>query len=319
MIIIGIDGGATKTIAVALDTENWRIHRGLSGPSNYHLVGLEGMSRAIEESVFRALEGLNLVGRDVDVMTIGLAGLDTSYDFKVVRDFLEDRNLARNLYLVHDTVNALYGALSGRPGVVVIAGTGSVAAGINSRGEYVRCGGWGYLLGDEGSAYDIGRRGLVAVLREYDGRGRKTVLTEYILDKLKIHSPDEIVKKVYIEGMGVREIASLAPLVTQAAIEGDEVAMDIVKESMKALAELVYTVINRLGMHGEEIEVGLIGGVFRAGRVVVEVFEEELKKLEPGVKLITPRWPPEVGALLHACEKVGIDIHKVLVLLERIL
>ena len=316
MIIIGIDGGATKTSAIALDTGKWRICRAEAGPSNYHVVGLEGMVEAIEKCIHKLLSELNSTDKSVDMMTVGLAGLDTSYDFRVVKNFLRRKSLAKTLYLVHDTINALYGALSGRPGVVVIAGTGSVAAGVNYRGEYVRCGGWGYLLGDEGSAYDLGRKGLIAVLREYDGRGKKTILTRYILKKLELESPEDIIRKVYVEGMSVREIASLAPLVTRAAAEGDEVAIGIVEECMEMLAELAYTVIDRLEMHGEEVEVGLIGGVFRAGRIVIEVFEEELRRMEPNVKLITPEWPPEVGALLYACKRGGIDLHRIMKVLR---
>jgi N-acetylglucosamine kinase-like BadF-type ATPase len=218
-LYVGVDGGATKTLAVAADREGRVVGVGESGPSNYHVVGLDGAVENINTAVKQAIAA---AGRETaEVVTLGLAGMDTSHDFKIFEEKAAPRVAGRRVFVRHDAEIALVGATLGEPGVIVIAGTGSVAGARNRRGEYARCGGWGHLLGDEGSAYFIAREALRAVLWAFDGRGPSTQLTEPVLKALGVASPDEILIKVYGERMSVREIARLAPLVTEAAKRGD--------------------------------------------------------------------------------------------------
>jgi len=295
-LFVGVDGGATKTLAVAADGEGLVVGVGESGPSNYHIVGLEGAVENINAAIRQAIAA---AGREVaDVVTLGLAGMDTSHDFRIFEERGAPRVAGRRVFVRHDAEIALVGATLGEPGVIVIAGTGSVAGARNRRGEYARCGGWGYLLGDEGSAYFIAREGLRAVLWAYDGRGPATELTDALLKALGVSSPDEILVKVYGERMSVRDIARLAPLVTEAAKRGDPVAKSIVEEAARHLALHVIALVRKLGMEEEQpIKIALVGGVFRAGSVVVEPFRRALEERFK-VEIIEPRFPPAVGALL---------------------
>lgn len=243
-----------------------------------------------------------------EVAAVGLAGMDTRRDFEIFESEAAPRIRARRVLVRHDAEIALVGATAGEPGIIVIAGTGSAAGGRNREGRYLRCGGWGYILGDEGSAYWLGKKALSAVLRAYDGRGPETELTGAVMEALSIESPDEIVAKVYIEGMSVKEIASLAPLVTSAAERGDAVARGIVEEAARLLAEHVWALAERLGLGGgEPVKVATVGGVFRAGRVVVEPFKRYVAERVDAV-IIEPRLPPAAGALLIAFMEGGVEL-----------
>lgn len=295
-LYVGVDGGATKTLAVAADGEGRIVGIGESGPSNYHIVGLDGAIENINTAVKLAIVA---AGREMaDVVTLGLAGMDTSHDFKTFEEKAAPRVAGRKVFVRHDAEIALVGATLGEPGVIVIAGTGSVAGARNRRGEYARCGGWGHLLGDEGSAYFIAREALRAVLWAFDGRGSPTQLTEPVLKALGVASPDEILIKVYGERMSVRDIARLAPLVTEAAKRGDPVAKSIVEDAAKHLALHVIALVKRLGMLEEQpIKVAPVGGVFRAGNVILDPFRKHLEQ-HFKVEIIEPKFPPAVGALL---------------------
>jgi N-acetylglucosamine kinase-like BadF-type ATPase len=295
-LYVGVDGGATKTLAVAADVEGLVVGVGESGPSNYHVVGLD---RAVENINAAVRQAIAPTGRAVaDVVTLGLAGMDTSYDFKIFEEHAAPRVTGRKVFVRHDAEIALVGATLGEPGVIVIAGTGSVAGARNRKGEYARCGGWGHLLGDEGSAFFIAREALRAVLWAFDGRGSATELTELVLKALGVASPDEILIKVYGERMSVQDIARLAPLVTEAAKRGDPVARSIVEDAAKHLALHVIALVKRLGMLEEQpIKVAPVGGVFRAGNVILDPFRKHLEQRFK-VEIIEPKFPPAVGALL---------------------
>lgn len=295
-IFVGVDGGATKTFAVAADREGRIVGVGEGGPSNYHIVGLDSAVQNINDAIRQAI---TTVGRDTaDAVTLGLAGMDTMHDFCLFEEEAVPKVIGRRVFVRHDAEIALVGATVGEPGVIVIAGTGSVAGARNRRGEYARCGGWGYIVGDEGSAFYIAREGLRAVLWAFDGRGKPTVLAEKLLLTLSISSSDEIVRRLYVEKMNVSDIAKLAPIVTEAAREGDEVAREIVEEAARQLTLHVIALVDGLGMREEQpVKVAVVGGVFKAGDVILEPFKKFLEQ-HFKVELIRPRFPPAIGALI---------------------
>ena len=309
-IVGGIDGGATKTECVLMDIQGNILGRGLAGPSNYHVVGINNTIKAIRKSIIESLK--NIGERKIDYLTIGLAGLDTKRDFKYIERSFQNFDLANRLDFKHDSIIALIGAHAGKPGIIVIAGTGSVAAGINRDKKYVRVGGWGYLLGDEGSAFTLGRRGLMAVLREYDGRGASTKITRRIFDKLGIDDYEDIIVKIYGAERIVEKVASLAPCVTDAAKEGDSIAINIIYEEMEKVGELIYTVAKRLDMLDEDISVAMIGGVFRAGEVVIGSLRKVLNRYELKFKLIEPLFPPSIGAAIWSLQSIGVKVNDII-------
>ncbi|MEM0226314.1 MAG: BadF/BadG/BcrA/BcrD ATPase family protein [Thermofilaceae archaeon] len=308
---VGVDGGATKTLAVAADERGNVIGVHESGPSNYHVVGLDGAVENINTAIRGALAPAG--AGSADVVVLGLAGMDTAYDFKLFEEKAVPRIIGRRVYVRHDAEIALVGATLGKPGVIVIAGTGSVAGARNRRGEYARCGGWGYLVGDEGSAFYIACEALRAVLWAFDGRGAQTALTTRILEALGISSPDEILRKLYVEKMSISDVAKLAPIVTELASAGDAVARRIVEEAAKHLALHVVALVDKLSMRGEQpIKVATVGGVFRAGPVILEPFKRHLEE-QFKVELIKPELPPVAGALLLAYLLDGVEVEGTIV------
>ncbi|MEM1558429.1 MAG: BadF/BadG/BcrA/BcrD ATPase family protein [Thermoproteota archaeon] len=305
--VMGVDGGGTKTGAALLTTDGEIVSYVEKGPSNHHNVGVEKAREIVEEACLEAVRNAGISDRDVEIVVASMAGLDCSLDFKALEEAMVGFPLGR-IILVHDSMAALYATNAGGESAIIIAGTGSSTAGINSRGEYARAGGWGYLLADEGSGFYIAKRGVVAALMEYEGRGPSTLITKLLMEKFKAKTPDEIIWHVYAKGMSIVEFARLAPLVTEAARNGDEVAIGILCDAAKELANTVGGVIRKLRMEDDEFPIGLIGGVFRAGELVTNPLKDEIKKLAPRSYLTFPRFPPVAGACLIALEKAGVRL-----------
>ncbi|MEM2940676.1 MAG: BadF/BadG/BcrA/BcrD ATPase family protein [Thermoproteota archaeon] len=307
--VIGIDGGGTKTEAALLNLNGKIISISEAGPSNHHNVGVEQSRRTIEEACVKAIRIAGVDANNVEIVVASLAGLDCSLDVNAMENAVKDFPIGR-IILVHDSMAALYATNAGRESTIIIAGTGSSTAGINKRGEYARAGGWGYLLADEGSGFYIAKRGVAAALLEYEERGPNTMITRFLIEKFNAKTPDEIIWHVYTRGMSVVEFARLAPLVTEAAMKGDEVAIGILRDAGRELANTVSGVIRRLRMENDEFPIGLIGGVFKAGELVTKPLWEMVRKIAPKSYLTSPIFPPVAGSSLIALEKAGVEINR---------
>jgi len=310
--ILGVDGGATKTSCVIADSKGQVIVRGEGGPSNYHVVRIKGAKASISEAVNNALSsaGLKLTESKFRITCFGMAGLDSPKDAETITHFIEDLGLAEKNIVVHDSLIALYGTTLGRPGIILIAGTGSVAAGKNEEGTIARAGNWGHIIGDEGSAYDIGRGAIVSAIRAYDGRGPSTLLTKYVKRHLDLSIMEDIMDRVYVKRINVAEIASLAPLVVKAAKEGDKIALNILNSAAKELALAATAVIIKLRMEKDDFDVGTIGGVFKAGNLILEPVKNEILKVAPKARITTPKFEPVIGAVILALERLGVKINE---------
>jgi len=310
--ILGVDGGATKTSCVIADSEGKVIARGEAGPSNYQVVGIKRAKASILEAVNDALSsaGLGLAKIKFKIACFGMAGLDSPKDEKTITRFINGLGLAEESIVVHDSLIALYGVTLGKPGIILIAGTGSVAAGKNKDGTTARAGGWGHIIGDEGSAYDIGRRVMASAIRAYDGRGPPTLLTEDVKRHLGLSVIEDIMDRVYVKRISVTEIASLAPLVVRAAEEGDNVALGILNSAAKELALAATAVIRKLRMEKDDFDVGIIGGFFKAGNLVLEPLKREILRVAPKAKITTPKFEPVIGAVILALERLGVKVNE---------
>src|SRR5713226_6843477 len=193
---LGVDGGASKTTALVSDENGSPLGDGLAGPSNHLRVGIETAARNIERAVNKALVAADVTSREIVWAYCGIAGADHPAHRQEVVDSLSVFFPRRNFTVDNDARIALTGAIGFGAGVVVIAGTGSVAVGRNAAGEEARAGGWGPIVGDEGSAYAIARAGLAAVLRAFDGRGQKTVITDLLEHDYEM-SAEELPRFVY--------------------------------------------------------------------------------------------------------------------------
>ncbi len=302
--ILGIDGGGTKTIAVVADLHGNILGMGLSSGSNYHAVGLENAIKAIKDSSKQAISNANV--STIKSACFGLAGAGRISDHKILFSKLENLIIANKILLKHDAYIALAGATICQPGVIIIAGTGSMAFGMNHLGKEERSNGWGYLLGDEGSAYYIGRKALSYACKAFDGRGKKTALLEAIIDHFVLDDFNQIVKKVYSKRTSAQDIANLAPIVSQQASQGDKIALDIMNDSAFELALSVKSVIKKLDMDNERVLVATAGSVFKSGEVLLGNFRQYLNSDYPLVEIIYPNFEPVIGALLILYNEIGI-------------
>jgi N-acetylglucosamine kinase-like BadF-type ATPase len=205
-----------------------------------------------------------------------------------------------------DAVTNMTAAGCGRRGVVVIAGGGSIAYTMIKGGKIIRAGGWGSALGDEGSAYAIGRAAITAMAREEDGRGPRTELTPRLLSHFHVKHPHEIRRLGSSGRLGVAEIAHLAPLVSECAAHGDREARRIMRQAALDLAELAAAVLTRSSLENRRTPVFLTGGVFNDVRTLRPAFVAALRRRIPQAVARAPRFPPVIGAVLLALKDAGV-------------
>lgn len=293
---LGIDGGGTNTRAVITDADYKILGEGHSEASNPLRVGFNVAVMHIEEAIDKACSQAGLERCDLTAGCIALAGISDPAHHRKMEDALDSALGIKNVKLVTDASAALFGALDGQPGVIIIAGTGSIAMGINQAGEQTRSGGWGPTLSDEGSAYDIARRALKAVIASFDGRLPHTMLTERICDRLGIRNPSDLPRVIYTDDMDRTQIAALAVDVTEVAHEGDRVAREILEGAGRELGELAGSVIEKLHMQNRQFRLAFIGSVFNAGDIILDPLREAIKKIAPDAVVEEPLFPPTVGA-----------------------
>jgi N-acetylglucosamine kinase-like BadF-type ATPase len=301
--VVGVDGGASKTVAL-IGTESGKVlGRGESGPSNYHNVGAAAASRAIKKAVIEAQKQTGLREVRPETAVVALAAVDSEIDRAVALRFVRRTKIARTSYVVHDSVAALYAATQGKPGIIVISGTGCVAAGVNEAGEYARAGGWGYLIDDEGSAFDIGRKALTRAFRMLDGRARPTNLISILKRNFQVKMLEDALSLIYANGVSVEEVARLASLVSRAASR-DKVCKEILNNAGITLAELACAVARRLCMTDDSFKVATVGGSFKSGRHLLKPFTARIKSECPRARVIRLKVEPARGAFLLAASEL---------------
>lgn len=298
-IILGIDGGGTKTVCLAADDTGATLGRGLGGPANYLSEGVERVRQSLRCAIRDSLHEAGADCGDVAVLAAGLAGASRERDRQVICGILHEVVPDAQLRIEPDAVIALLGATGGEPGLIVISGTGSMALGMDRRERRTRTGGWGFILGDEGSGYDIARRGLIACLRAYDGRGPDTLIRPKVIAALSLESTEDLIPFLYSNPSSPGRIAALYPLVLEAADEGDPVAESIIGLAADALVEMAVTTAAKLDFARDQLLMTTAGGVFK-GRSVRERFEAVLSERCPQAKLLEAKDPPEVGAVMMA-------------------
>jgi N-acetylmuramic acid 6-phosphate etherase len=295
--VLGIDGGGTHTVALfaivapsnpphattdhaQLTTDRFSIlGRGESGPSNLQAIGQQRAFRAIDEAVENAFCAAGIERCLVQVVWLGIAGAGRSEDQALIRDWAIRNKLAAHVEVSHDAPLLLAAGTPDGWGVAVVAGTGSIAFARAPDGRTSRAGGWGYLLGDEGSGYALGMAALQAVTRAADGRGPETVLAKQLLDRLKLRCPEELVAAIYQNGLDRPAIAALATLVIDAADVGDQVAAAIVQEGTEQLALAAATIARQLALPSP-LPLALAGGLLLASKSYRERLLKALRALE---------------------------------------
>jgi glucosamine kinase len=293
---LGIDGGGTKTHAIITTPAYKIIGEGFSGAANPVRVGFDSAAAHVNEAVRQACAQAGITPREITAGCAAIAGVSHPIHYHTMKKALDARLRIEHLELVTDARAALEGALDGRQGVVLIAGTGSIAMGMNEAGAVERSGGWGPTLGDEGSGYDIARQALKAVAASFDGRAPRTVLTARLCRQLGIASAKDLPGVIYNNDAESPQIASLAELVAEAAAEGDAVARGILAQAGRDLGELAASVIHKLGLECQTFRVAYVGSVFKAGGCVMEPLRAAVLRVAPRAEVGPPLGPPEIGA-----------------------
>ena len=298
MYIVGIDGGGTRTVGILTTKTGQCLARVQSGPSNYHVVG-EAKTQAILESVIGELcEKSGIPSESAIHFCLGMAGLGRAEDRKVVGRICDELGISKNRrILTHDAHIALVGGTEKQQGVIVISGTGAIVYGVNTNGDEARASGWGYLLGDEGSGYDIGIKGLRAVARAADGRGNPTELTNRILHRLERNEPSELIRWTHAASRD--EIAQLAEVIFDTAQTTDAVATEIVDEAADELLCAAESVIKQLEFT-ELFDIVLSGGNLIHQPMFSDKLRHRLARIQPKASVLLPKHEPAYGAVLLA-------------------
>jgi glucosamine kinase len=303
--VVGVDGGGTKTEAVIMDTNLRVIGEGLAGPSNPLRVGIAGAAAAVREAIDSACASAKLRRGDLVAAEIGLAGARRRELRERMRETLAPLGVGE-IEVVTDADIALYGATDGAPGLVVIAGTGSICCGINARRKRFCAGGWGPIAGDEGGGAWLARRALRAVAYAFDGRGPKTTLTEFACAYFHVTSADDLTTAIYAPTITNERLAGFGRDVVIAAKERDLVAQQIVADGGKELGQAAVAVIRHLQMERDRFQIAYVGGVFQAaGELMLETLRGEVKKVAPRAFFEPPHFAPAVAAARMARERMN--------------
>lgn len=291
---LGIDGGGTQTTAWLANNRSRILARVVAGPSNPLKVGLHLAQRnliAVSRQVLRKA-GLRREQK-LAALCAGVAGIGRPPVYREILQSLKHGVPAHRYFLTHDAAIALESALGSSPGVIVIAGTGSIALGRDKDDHILRCGGWGSTFGDIGSGYDIGRKAVSAALAAFDGCAPSTRLGKDICRALHIREIADVVTLNLTPG----QVAALFPLVCQAARSGDRVAQGLCREAGSNLAEMASSLLFRIGVPPAKRRVACAGGVFKASPEVRRRFNHCVRNVSPGAKIGLIERHPVEGAL----------------------
>ena len=302
MHVLGIDAGGTKTVALLSDSSGQIAGEGRAGGANLQTEGELQVEKVLHDVIEQAMGDRQA---PPDAVCLGMAGVDRESDGRVIRGIMQRLGFRQNALIVNDALIALVAGAGASPGVVVISGTGSIAFGVSHRGLAARAGGWGPTLGDEGSGYWIGRRALEAVVRDVDGRGPRTALTERVLEYFSLPRPDLLVSEIYHQPHGRRAIASLAPIVDRARVDGDLVAAEIMIDAADELATAAGSVITRLEMRGEPFPILLAGGMLKRSEWLAAEIERRMAEVAPRSAVMPLTQEPVMGAVRLAAAAAG--------------
>ena len=314
--VMGVDGGATKTLAAVLDLSALEgkgekvLHLGHGGPSNEDAVGAQAAVEALLGAADEALERAGIEAIELGAAVLAIAGTDTEDIERNVRAARTD-----GWIVVNDVVAAWATATGVGPGVAAIAGTGSNVFGVNLDGGETRAwraGGWGHLLGDEGSGHWLGVQSIKAGLRDREASGPPTSITETAPSFFGVASIEAVAALVYSKPLTKGEIAAFAIETARLAEQGDAVACGLYERGAHELSEQIAAVIRETGL-GErdasgaarEFPVGLIGSAWKAGRVFLDPLTHAIHEYAPGARVELVDMAPVGGSLLLAARACG--------------
>lgn len=308
-VFLGVDGGSSKTHAALVDPTGRLLGFGSAGAANRNTVGPANSLRELAAAVHMALKAAGLGPQDVELGCFCLAGADLPEDFPGIQAELEALGLARHVILHNDTAAGLRSGLSRSWGVVVVCGTGFNAAGRARDGRELGLPSLGPLSGDWGGGGSLGVEMVGAVMRAWDGRGRPTLLTRLVLEKLGFPNEEQLVAALYHEQIPRTRIVKLTPLLFDAAEAGDEVSRDLVIRMGNEVGLTANVFLRRLDLAQTDAEVVLAGSVFKArGALLIDTVTQLVHAEAPEARIVRPSLEPVAGAALLALEQAGVSV-----------
>jgi len=304
--LLGMDAGGTKTLCILADEHGKVVGLGRAGCGNYQAAGSTGAGRELRLAIQAAIQEAAIDPVDIATAFYGISGADREEDFAAIRKILAPINPAPRMFLENDTMIALRAGTEDGVGVGLISGTGTNAIGFNRKGERLQVGGWGSpYLGDYGSAHDIAATAFRLAQRGWDGRGRPTLLYEKLIKALGLKRLIDICAWDHADTLQPLDVASFAPLVFEAAEEGDEVAIHILEFAGTEISLAARAVLRSLFHAEDTVAVVLGGSVFQKGSHpgMVDALEREIRKEFASVRFVILDKDPVIGAMLAAADR----------------
>jgi N-acetylglucosamine kinase-like BadF-type ATPase len=304
--VLGVDGGASKVHAVVLESTGRFLGFGSGGSCNYQSSGVEVADASLRQAVAEASHEAGVSADQLDLGYFCLAGADLPEDFTMLQAAVERLKLCRETRIENDTVAVLRAGATRPWGVAVVCGTGFNAMGRAPDGREVRLPSLGPLSGDWGGGLSLSEEIIRAVMRAWDGRGNATLLTQLVLEKLDIVSEEDLLMKLYHRQIGQAALLGVVPLLFDAALARDPVAADLVVRMGQEAGITASTLIRRLSMEDDDVEVILGGSIFKGkGPLLVDAVTTVVHREVPKAQILPLRREPVVGAALLGLEALG--------------
>ena len=302
---IGIDGGGTKTRVDLCNTSGERLAHIVGGPSNFQIIGVEQAAATILELVERCLKKAACSLDEVGCIVAGLTGAGRAADQERMKAEVEAESIKRGapfgrFVVESDARIGIEGAHAGRPGIIVICGTGSIVFGKDAKGNIHRAGGWGRIIGDEGGGFTVGRLALRAIARDLDGH-KRTMMTGMAAREFKFDSPETIIREVYKENF---DIASLVPIVLDAAKRKDKAARNILRRQAAELTMDIEQVAKKIRLPKTKTAVAFIGSIAAGSNFFSHDLWKRTRVAVKNADIVDPQGTPAHGAVLMALRRM---------------
>lgn len=308
--VLGIDAGATKTLAMIADYNGNIKGTSIAGTGNFQVNGIEGAKKQVDKAIQGAIAAAGIKREDIKAAFYGMAGADRDKDFEYVAQVVEPVNPAPKMAIENDAVIILkVGTLDGI-GVGVVCGTGTNCIGFNKKGERLQVGGIGDLFGDAAGASYIGVKAFGRAVRGYEGRGDKTILYEMFCEEMGVERLVDILDFFYKGERHRFNFSEMTPLVFQAANLGDKVALNLLKEVGEEMGLTVNVAIKKLFSPDEHVKVVIGGSVAQRGEnpAMLDAFRGKISAFHPNNEVIVPTLEPAFGAIFYAYDLVEVPI-----------
>ena len=307
-IVMGVDGGGSKTYTVITDEHGNQLGSGVSGCGNYQTIGIDKATENITESIETALKAAGIEYSDIDYVQYGLAGADREKDINIINEGLKTIPI-ENWGLVCDTMEGLRIGSDDYTGVVLVCGTGTNASGRNCLGEEIQIGGFGNFYGDWAGGGSMAQETFRAAVRSWELREKPTVLTEKVPRFFKLDSVSEMFNK-FLDDDIYHVPAKLAEVLHEAADEGDDVAISILEKTGHELGLAASAVIKNLENFKSPIPVVLVGSVVQKGRneYLLNALRKTVEKVHESIEIVIPEMEPVYGAVMLAMDHQSIPV-----------